>query len=61
MNGSDIEHKRLFIKFDSSFGSENFKGILEQREIIVNIKSNVCNRNMKMGNIFMVNFVKEVQ
>ena len=47
LNDADIEYKGLFLNADSGFDSKKFRDILDQKEIIGNIKENPRNGNAK--------------
>ncbi len=47
LNDADIECKGLFLNADSGIDSKNFRDLLEQKEIIGNIKENPRNGETK--------------
>lgn len=52
LNDAGIEHKGLFLNADSGFDSKKFRDILEQKEIIANIKDNPRNGDSKNEKYF---------
>lgn len=52
LNDADIECKGLFLNADSGFDSKNFRALLEQKEIIGNIKENPRNGEIKYEKYF---------
>lgn len=52
LNDADIECKGLFLNADSGFDSKNFRDLLDQKEIIGNIKENPRNGGGKHEKYF---------